>query len=412
MSLTDAYREYRVKSEKFEILHLSNGVYFIDTRDEIRVFSMTALLRMQLRIQGKLATTIEIFPSEYFVYDPSLEEKFIQVDVFRAGQLATLSIGNPFVPESFDRIFGTKATTAQLMFDEFLAYHKNRQIEIQKVITKLKPLASSGLSPLESFSLLFVNKQKKRIILENSLISLLQAMVLMESNVCSFCKDKSITSANISEKIQAHLAELAGIDADSHDRAKSLVRRYITFGSSVNALHSSEYYGKGGSTLTIVHQAVFGNSQEKNKKVYKLLSDIYSQYFFGNQDTKVIQENLASYITFLVNSKSMGEREFLGFTYYLKEFLNNLQSTDESNFKLFSQLTLIADTYIESLTDVREKFNMLSNFLFTFNSISSRLQTGLESYYFTGSTDNLILKPDFLRADGQSNISSDSLSEF
>jgi hypothetical protein len=108
----------------------------------------------------------------------------------------------------------------------------------------------------------------------------------------------------------------------------------------------------------------------------------------------------------------MGEREFLGFTYYLKEFLNNLQSTDESNFKLFSQLTLIADTYIESLTDVREKFNMLSNFLFTFNSISSRLQTGLESYYFTGSTDNLILKPDFLRADGQSNISSDSLSEF
>lgn len=205
---------------------------------------------------------------------------------------------------------------------------------------------------------------------------------------------------------------MAEIDFDSHDRAKNLVRKYITFGSSVNALHSAEYYGKGGSTLTIVYQAVFGNSQDKNKKVYKLLSDIYSQYFFGNQDTKIIQENLASYITFLVNSKSMGEREFLGFTYYLKEFLNNLQSADASNFKLFSQLTFIADKYIESLTDAREKFNMLSNFLFTFHSISSRLQTGLESYYFTGSTDNLILKSEFLRGDGQSNVSSDSLSEF
>lgn len=236
-------------------------------------------------------------------------------------------------------------------------------------------------------------------------------MVLIESDACSYCKDKSVSSANISEKIQARLKGLAAINAESQENSKKLVRRYITFGSSVNALHSAEYYGKGGSTLTAVHQAVFGNSQEKNKKVYKLLSDIYSQYFFGKKDKKLIQENLASYITFLVNSKSMGEREFLGFTYYLKEFLSTQGTSDNSNFKLFSQLTFIADKYIESLDGDREKFNMLSNFFFTFNAISTRLQAGLESHFFKGTSDNLTLKSEFLIGDDQSNIPADSLSE-
>lgn len=131
--------------------HLSNGVYFVDTRSDIRVFSMSALLRMQLHIHGVPSTKIEIFPSEYFIYDTALGDKLEQVDVFRVGQLATLSIANPFVSEGFEQIFGADANVSQDIFDEYQKYYKNRQEEIQKVILKFQPLASNGLSKMDEF---------------------------------------------------------------------------------------------------------------------------------------------------------------------------------------------------------------------------------------------------------------------
>ncbi len=205
---------------------------------------------------------------------------------------------------------------------------------------------------------------------------------------------------------------LEKISPEALASGKSLTRKYLTFGSSVNALHTPEYYGIGGSVLTNLHQSTFGSSgAEKNKKVYKLLSDIYSQYFFGKKDAEALQKNLASYITFLVNSKSMGEREFLGFTYYLKEFLIAQGTGEDANFKLFSQLIFIAQNYIESLETVREKTNMISIFLFTFNSISNRLESSVESRFFTGESDNLILRPAYLIRN-QSNIPTESLSMF
>jgi len=54
---------------------------------------------------------------------------------------------------------------------------------------------------------------------------------------------------------------------------------------------------------------------------------------------------------------------------------------------------------------------MISIFLFTFNSISNRLETSVESRFFTGEYDDFVLKSDYLIG-GQSNIPSDSLSIF
>lgn len=54
---------------------------------------------------------------------------------------------------------------------------------------------------------------------------------------------------------------------------------------------------------------------------------------------------------------------------------------------------------------------MISIFLFTFNSISSRLETAVESRFFTGNSDDLILKPAYLIGN-QSNVPVDSISTF
>lgn len=105
ISAFDAYREYEVRHASFFIRHLSNGVYFIDTRgNEIRIFSMTALLQLGFIATPPVtgsgtassatgaaaatdATQIEIFPSEYLSYDPTISEKLTQADIFRVGQL-------------------------------------------------------------------------------------------------------------------------------------------------------------------------------------------------------------------------------------------------------------------------------------------------------------------------------------
>lgn len=52
---------------------------------------------------------------------------------------------------------------------------------------------------------------------------------------------------------------------------------------------------------------------------------------------------------------------------------------------------------------------MLSTFYYTFNSISSRMEQGIQSRFFDGTLDNLVLKPEFLRAD-RANVPSETLS--
>ncbi len=158
-----------------------------------------------------------------------------------------------------------------------------------------------------------------------------------------------------------------------------------------------------------MYQTVFPNSKSNNQRVYKLLSGIYTQYFFGKRDSEELQKNLTGYITFLVNSKSMGEREFLGFTYYLKEFLNNEGTSSDSNFRLFSQLLSIADNYIQFLSGNVEKSNMLSIFYFSFHSITERMASGIEFRFFDGTSDNLTLKPNFQTSRNKANIPEESL---
>lgn len=56
-----------------------------------------------------------------------------------------------------------------------------RQDEVQRIIARFSPQKTKGLGALEDFGLLFVNDSKKKIILENSLVALLQTMVLIDS---------------------------------------------------------------------------------------------------------------------------------------------------------------------------------------------------------------------------------------
>ncbi len=410
ISAFDAYQDYVVKNSDFIINHLSNGVYFVDTRVDTRIFSMTSLLRVQILSEGTVSTQFEIFPSEYFAYDTTLGSKLVKSDVFRIGQLATLTIADPFSKDGFESIFWEDSSSVQILFDEYQLYYQNRQLEIQKVLEKLKPLASNWLTQLEKFRLLFVNWQKKKAILESSLIAQLQTMVLIEANECSFCAERKVVASKIPMEIQDRISSLNAINPEYGENAKNLVRKYITLWSSVNTNHTSEYYSIWGSILTTVYQSIFGNTMTKNQKVYKLLSDIYSQYFFSEKrDDDILQQNLASYITYLVQSKSMGEREFLGFTYYLKEFLVTKGNSNDSDIWLFSQLTSIATTYINSLDGNKEKTNMLSIFYYTFNFISERMKDGIEFRFFNGTPDNLTLKPEFIAGNNLSKIPNESI---
>ncbi len=94
LGLSDVFHEYRVVSDSFSIQHLSNGVYFVDTRsEEFRLFSLTALLRVTLGSIGKPVTDLNIFPSGILSYNPAeLNDNLNRADAFRVGQLTQFTL--------------------------------------------------------------------------------------------------------------------------------------------------------------------------------------------------------------------------------------------------------------------------------------------------------------------------------
>lgn len=79
------------------------------------------------------------------------------------------------------------------------------------MLQKFQNTASNGLTKLDEFGMLFINSQKKQIILENSLASALQTMVLIDADSCDFCSSQKVASSKISNQIKDQLKMLDSI---------------------------------------------------------------------------------------------------------------------------------------------------------------------------------------------------------
>jgi hypothetical protein len=225
----------------------------------------------------------------------------------------------------------------------------------------------------------------------------LQRALLIDSGACdSLCQKKGISASQIPAKISERIRQLEEMNPSHADQARLMVRKYLSVASIARTEHSQEYYSQGGSMVVRVYQGVFGDKAITSKAAYRLLTEMYAQYFFGQLDRQSLEKNLTNYVTFLVQSKAMGEGEFLGFTYFLKEFLASGNNSDEIPLKLFAQIIAIAQNYTATLKNEKDQFSILGVFFYTFTSIANRTENGLRNAFFDGSLENLTLKSQYL----------------
>lgn len=127
---------------------------------------------------------------------------------------------------------------------------------------------------------------------------------------------------------------------------------------------------------------------------------MYSSYYFAGASKEELAKNTESFIRFLVDGKTIGEKDFLSFVFFLKEYLSirsNIIDTTSLNTAYY--MVRIANFYLATLKGGDEKFAGLSTLFYTFNTIFDGVRDNTIAHFFEGDSDNLTLKNEYLSGD-------------
>lgn len=91
-SLGDIFQDFSVEHPDFRIATLGRGNFYVDSRNpaSVKMFSITALLAVDLLSGGKTVTTAHVFPSSYFGYVPSYNTELKNADILRISTINTI----------------------------------------------------------------------------------------------------------------------------------------------------------------------------------------------------------------------------------------------------------------------------------------------------------------------------------
>jgi hypothetical protein len=68
----------------------------------------------------------------------------------------------------------------------------------------------------------------------------------------------------------------------------------------------------------------------------------------------------------LINSGQLPEAEFLGFVFFLKDYLSSTSFAGASQITLFKQFIQIAKSHVPTIHDEQKRFTTLSLFFYSF----------------------------------------------
>jgi hypothetical protein len=402
IGISDPFHEYSIHHAQFSVEHVANGTYVIDTTwSESRIYSLTAFLRVSLLHWTKVRTTVDVFPSEHFVYDPSLGDNYDWIDVFRVWQLARLELINYKNKEDVARLGGSSDSIVEII-GEYEKFLKKRTLLATEVVKKFTAKEDDWLVLLEKYGSFFINDAKRKVILQNSLIWLAQSVILHDTAMCiDACLKNDSEVITHTKKVKERIESLMEIDSAAWENAKKVLRRYLSLASMISTDRKVDYYTKGGSILVSVYQNVF--QKVWSKGAYRLLTELYSQYYFPkNPDISQanlqshLEKSLKDYVVYLVNTKSMKEDEFIWFVYFLKEFLSTNREINSATVELFSQIVSISGSYVATIAEWDTRFQGLSVVYYTFSNIWNRLYENILSTYFTLKDEKIYLKPEYV----------------
>lgn len=174
---------------------------------------MSALLSVTLLQDKKTLTSLNVFPSEYFSFDPLLAENFQNADVFRLGQIATLTILDHRRERDLLAISSDKKEEVEELFREHSLFLEQRSADAVKIISQFPATEDAGLELIEKYGGYFLNEEKKRVIIRNSFIGLAQKLTQYDINTCDVaCSSNQQQIRSIVKNIAARIQDLNAID--------------------------------------------------------------------------------------------------------------------------------------------------------------------------------------------------------
>ncbi len=413
-STNDLFQTYEITSDTFSIKHAAKGVFFVDSRaDEIRIYSLSALLDVDLLTDKTPVTKVSVFPSMLFIYNPAYNTDLANVDAFRIAQVNTLRMVDLNTTTGSRAIFGENDETPTQIMSAYKAYSAKRDASFRDFYKAFQISDDkSDLSLMDRYAILFVNDEKKRSILMNSLIESLQRLLLLDKNLCdTACKKTTGSQDALIKNITDRIASLDATDSSNGESARSLVRRYIALATLQTEKKSEDYFRGGKSPFVMLVSKVFDKRVVLDER-YRLLSEIYSSYYFAGATKEETAKNIENFIRLLVDDKIIGEKDFLSFVFFLKEYLSLQSSVINANtLNITYNMVRIADAYFVTLGTDEQKFLGLSTLFYTFNTIFDGIRENSLTQFFDGTPDNLTLKSQYLNGDNP-NISSDFLASY
>ncbi|MDQ1343850.1 MAG: hypothetical protein QG650_570 [Patescibacteria group bacterium] len=395
--LGDVFQDIAVEHADFRIKTLSRGNFYVDSRNPelLKIFSVSALLTIDLLDSKKTVTTAYVFPSTYFGYVPSYNTQLKDADILRVSTVNTIRYLDLETPEKDNPVFGND-TEASAFFQENIQFERFQAAEFKKAYETVFRLSDNVPSSdfAEEFGWYFLNKEKKSAILKGKLLRDLRNLAIGER-----CDDsKKCQNANLGiSAIADTLAKMELVDPQLRTFGLAAIRQayYLSY---YEALGRSDTYFRSKTSNAFV-SAVVRTTPGINVEYgdYAMLSEMHAAHYYGNTDASKLDEYLSAYVRSLLSGKVIRKTEFLPFSFFLKEYLGREDlPISRTTLDIAFFLVSVSNEYYATLASDDQRFSILTVLYYTYSKIADRIRKATAAEFLEQRDGGEYIKKEFV----------------
>lgn len=382
-SFGDIFQDVSVENSDFKIRTLGRGNFYVDSRNpaSVKIFSVSALLTVDLLSNGNTVTTAHVFPSSYFGYVPSYNTELKNADILRISTINTIRYVDLKEPTSENPILnGDKEALA--FFQKNLDFERERGKAFSKAYATIFRLSENVSSNdlAEEFSWYFVNREKKAAILKGRMLRDIRNLAVSERcDNAQKCQSANVGIASIAET----LTEMETLDPALREYGLEAIRRayYLSYYESLG--RSDEYFRSKTSNAFVSAVVRTTPGIKVEAADYALLSEIHAAHYYGDNDAAKLDEHLNAYVRSLLTGKVIRKTEFLPYSFFLKEYLSREGfAISKTTLDIALSLVLVSSEYYDTIEKDDQRFSTLTVLYYTYSKIVDRVRKASAAEFF------------------------------
>lgn len=404
-SFGDIFQDVSIENSDFKIRTLGRGNFYVDSRNpaSVKIFSVSALLTVDLLSGGKTVTTAHVFPSSYFGYVPSYNTELKNADILRISTINTIRYVDLKDPTLENPVInGDKGALA--FFRKNLDFERERAKSFSQAYATIfrlsENVSSNDLS--EEFSWYFVNSEKKAAILKGRILRDIRNLAVSERcESTQKCQSANAGVASIAET----LTEMETLDPALREYGLEAIRRayYLSYYESLG--RSDEYFRSKTSNAFVSAVVRTTPGIKVEAADYALLSEIHAAHYYGDKDAAKLDEHLNAYVRSLLTGKVIRKTEFLPYSFFLKEYLSREGfAISKTTLDIALSLVLVSSEYYDTIEKDDQKFSTLTVLYYTYSKIVDRVRKAAAAEFFEQREGGAYLKDDFVDQAGNANL--------